>query len=1181
MRFTSLTFGLFVLLAGLAPAPSARAAAPAATQWIVILNEPPVALKYPGRIERTRAAAEPYRQHLRQTQQSLRPRIEATQAHVTGSLQHLLNGIFVSATPAQAAALRKLPGVTAVMHIRRYRKSDQLSLSNVAGAWNLAAIGGESNAGAGVRIGIIDTGIDQNHPAFQDPSLTPPAGYPVCDVPPPDCPTLPSNCAYVSNKVIVARSYVCEIVYSDVSATAVNQAAQSRPDDLSARDLDGHGTAVAATAAGMTTSYNGVRITGVAPKAFLGNYKVFGSDDVNPNGSGNILQALEDAVTDGMDIVNLSLGSPTYGGPLDEDPVNCISYNQPSGYVSYPADACDPLAYEVESAMEGAYVTVVVAAGNEGSNGYQFNLACGSPPCDNTSAPTFGSMDSPADAPSAIAVGGIQNDVSYVQRIEVSGSGVPAGLQAIDAFESFDGPAPLAPLTAPLKDVTQAGDSSGLLCSPLTPTALTGVLVLVMEGSCTDYDKVSNAQNAGAAGVIEIANAQSFLLPYGLSATTIPAFIIGGGDGASLKSYVDANAGAQGTLDPNPYQVPAQSLGLAPYSMAYFSSRGPVAANGSLKPDLVAAATDFLLPMESYDPYGALFSYSGYGATQGTSFATPMVTGSAALVKQANPGFNPLQIRSALVNTAALANVTTSDGSAQASISEAGAGLLQTPNAVISTVQAIPATISFGLTGVSFTNSQTLTFYNSGSTPVTLAMNVMPSAGFTTPAVQVLVNNSSTPTLTVPANSSATATATLTGTPPAGRYEGVIAVSGGSVPLTIPYMFVTGDGSPYDIVPMNAVEPGQGYVAFDGATGAQIPWYQACDNTNNSCVNDYGPVAIQVLDQYGVPVPGVPVSWATTQGGGSVVQDPTYTDSVTNSNGIAGATVNLGPAEGPQEFTATVAGMVMPFDGYARVAPAINANGIVDGASFTGGKAVAPGSWISVFGTALSDTTVGNNGTDLAFSKCSLCNVVNQALPMGIDGASLSFDTTSVSLPGRVNFASPTQLNVQAPWELFGQASVMVKAIVNYTYSGLYTLPIAEYAPGFFVIDAANDAAALDLNYHVVGPNNPVARGAYVQLYLNGLGPVNCTAGPPACTSNNLPADGLGAPSNPLVKSVTNPTITIGGQNAPVQFSGLAPGFVGLYQVNVQVPSGLTPGSQPIVCSIGGVTSKTASLVVK
>ena len=1140
-----------IFAAGLVFAPAAGAVAPPATRWLVLLKEKPVAEQYPGRIERTRAAAAPYRLHLQQAQAALRPQIEATRARVTGSLQHLLNGVFVVATPSQAAALRKLPGVKAVTRLRTYHKADQLSLSNVAGAWSASVIGGESNAGAGIKIGIIDTGIDQTHPAFQDPSLVAPSGYPIADN--------PADMAFTTNKVIVARSYVADIVDSDVCSTC-SVASQSRPDDLTARDLDGHGTGVASVAAGMATTYNGVTITGVAPKAFLGNYKVFGSDDVNPNGSGNILQALEDAVTDGMDVVNLSLGSPaSNGGPLDEDSTYCVSSGLPDSPITIPSDACDPFAYEVENAMDHAQVVVVVAAGNEGADGYQFNYGCASPPC--YALPTFSTVGSPAYAPSAIAVGGIQNDVTYVQQVQVT------GFQTLDAFASYDGPPLDAPLTAPLVDATQMGNS---LCSPVGPASLSGEIALVIQGTCGDSTMVTNAQAAGAVGVLEIADATSFLLPFGLTGTDIPTFIVGKGDGANLMTYIDGAPRASTTLDPRPYQVPATSLSLTPYSVAFFSSRGPVNETGALKPDLVAAATDFLIPTQYYDPVGGLFDFARYGTTQGTSFATPMVTGSAALVKQASPGLTPLQIRSALVNTAIASNLTTSDASAQASVTEVGAGLLQTQNAVISTVQAVPATVSFGTVGVSLVASQQVTLYNSGASQVSLAMNVVPSVTRSTAVDQVLVNNSASPTVTIPANGTTTVTVTLTGgAPPAGRYEGVITASGGPVSLTIPYMYLASDGVPYDVIPLNAVEPGQGFTAFDGAVGGYIAWYTACDSGSNACVNDYGPIAVQVIDQYGAPVANVPVQWAVTQGDGLL--DPNNSDTATNADGVAGAAFYLGTSPGPQEFSVGVNGMVLPFDGYARTASAITPGFIVDAASFTKGKAVAPGSWIAVFGTNLTDATQGANGTNDAFANCSLCNTLTQPFPMGIDGAAFSFDTANLSLPGRFSYVSPGQLNVQVPWELAGQTSAVVKSIVNYTYSPVYTLALAQYSPGFFVYDQANDVAALDLSYTLVGSGNPVARGDYVQLYLNGLGPVS-----------NQPADGLAASSTTFSMTVAAPTVTIGGQPVTnVQFSGLAPGFVSLYQVNVQVPASISAGPQPIVCAIGGVTSATAQLYVK
>src|SRR5262249_10329018 len=147
---------------------------------------------------------------------------------------------------------------------------------------------------SGVKIAILDSGIDQTHPAFQDASLAMPAGFPKCTT---------GDCAFTNNKVIVARSYVSLLA---AGSDPANPAADSRPDDYSARDRSGHGTAVAMCAAGETNT-GVVTITGVAPKAYLGNYKIYGSPGVNDSTTDQIIiTALDDAINDGMDIVSFS-----------------------------------------------------------------------------------------------------------------------------------------------------------------------------------------------------------------------------------------------------------------------------------------------------------------------------------------------------------------------------------------------------------------------------------------------------------------------------------------------------------------------------------------------------------------------------------------------------------------------------------------------------------------------------------------------------------------------------------------------------------------------------------------------------------------------------------------------------------------------------------------------------------
>src|ERR1035441_417525 len=131
---------------------------------------------------------------------------------------------------------------------------------NAPTAWNL--VGGQSNAGKGIKIGILDTGIDQNHPAFQDSSLAYPPGFPKSS-------GSPDAANYTNTKVIVARSYVSLIA---AGTDPNNPAADSMPDDYSPRDRIGHGTAVASAAAGNTNT-GSVTFSGMAPKAWLGNYR--------------------------------------------------------------------------------------------------------------------------------------------------------------------------------------------------------------------------------------------------------------------------------------------------------------------------------------------------------------------------------------------------------------------------------------------------------------------------------------------------------------------------------------------------------------------------------------------------------------------------------------------------------------------------------------------------------------------------------------------------------------------------------------------------------------------------------------------------------------------------------------------------------------------------------------------
>jgi minor extracellular serine protease Vpr len=167
---------------------------------------------------------------------------------------------------------------------------------------------------------------------------------------------------------------------------------------------------------------------------------------------------------------------------------------------------------------------------------------------------------------------------------------------------------------------------------------------------------------------------------------------------------------------------------------------------------------------------------------------------------------------------------------------------------------------------------------------------------------------------------------------------------------------------------------------------------------------------------------------------------------------------------------------------------------------------------------------------------------------------------------------SDGQVNVQVPWELQGLNTVKVKVSIGNAQTAVVDLPLAPYSPALFeYTDAGNRlAAALDENNHVVGSGNPVQRGHVLQLYVNGLGPVD-----------NQPASGEIATGQPLSTTRVQPSVTIGGQPATVSFSGLAPFTVGLYQVNVTVPQSAGTGMQPVVITAGTVTSKPSNVFVQ
>ena len=1057
-------------------------------RYALILNDPPVSEFTRSHRDAPLAAVEDHHRQIRSAQESLRSELDRRQYMVTGSVRNVLNAVFVVATPDQVAELRSLPGVKAVRPLRRFHRNLDAAVKLVnanPAAWDL--VGGVGNAGVGVKIAVIDTGIDQTHPAFQDNSLSIPTGFPKCGT--------PSDCAFTNNKVIVARSFVQVLA----AGTPPNPAANSRPDDYSARDRSGHGTAVAMCAAGKTNTGPADTITGMAPKAFLGNYKVFGSPEVNDFTGGDvIISAVEDALNDGMNIAELSLGGPAFSGPLDQGAACGETGTTP----------CDPEAAAIENAVH-AGMLVVVAAGNEGDTGNH--------------TPTLNTVGSPGDAPSAIAVGASTNSHFWNSGVRVAGSSVPSAAQKIEG-QLGDGPFLSGAVTAPLRDVgTISSDPFG--CAALPAGSLNGRFALIERNNCKFALKVTNAQDAGAVGVIFWDPAVDTTdAPSGLSGTNIPAILIGVTGGTALKTFIDAHANYPATIDTAIDNVPSTAD-----TIASFSSRGP-SIIGALKPDVTAVGTDMYMAAEKFDPNGDLYSVTGYTTADGTSFSTPLVSGGAALVKQQHPDFTAADLKSAIVNTAntqALSDETTTP----ASVISAGAGKLDAAAAIATTVTVAPATLSFGiLNGKTLPVTQQLQFTNRGSSTANLSLTL---AVRTQDANAHLTLSKSA--LTLAAGQSASITVSLTGTMPKPcAYEGSLSVTGGAKPLQVPYLYLVGDGVANNIIPLL----GSG------------------DDCSVGHDTSEGSVAFMLIDQFGVPVAKAPVTFSVNFGGGQI-KNP---DKVTDSNGIAGAESVCGSTPGAQEFGGQAGGQSVLFDVTARLAPTISTGGAV-GAADAKPAPVAPGSYLSLYGTGLSDIT---------------STATTASLPLAIDFVNVSFDVPSagLSLPGRLYYVSPGLINLQVPWELHGQSSALVKVTIQDSQGPLYTLALADYAPAFFVypesgtgrsVLAARDARSGKL----INSANPATAGEIVSLYANGLGPVD-----------NQPATGEPAPLSPLSRTTLTPTVTIGGQPATVQFSGLTPSVTALYVVNVTIPPNVPAGMQQVVLTINGIASPAAGLPV-
>jgi len=231
--------------------------------------------------------------------------------------------------------------------------------------------------------------------------------------------------------------------------------------------------------------------------------------------------------------------------------------------------------------------------------------------------------------------------------------------------------------------------------------------------------------------------------------------------------------------------------------------------------------------------------------------------------------------------------------------------------------------------------------------------------------------------------------------------------------------------------------------------------------------------------------------------------------------------------------------------------PSLPDYSVVNGASFVTYMPIAPGAIATLF------------GTDFATGPAA---ATTTPLPTVLGETSVTFN----GIPAPLFYVSAGQINVQAPFELpMGTATVQVKR--GNLVSAVRSVSVNPISPGIFVMDQTTKAGAiLHADFTLVSSSSPARPGESLLIFCTGLGAVRGAV-----------KSGDRAPSTPpLADTITTPVVSIGGQLAPVTFSGLAPGFIGLYQVNVVVPAGVGAGNQSVQITTGGIVSNTATVAV-
>jgi minor extracellular serine protease Vpr len=655
------------------------------------------------------------------------------QARFSRRFQVVLNGLTVELPVRRLPALLRLSSVARIYPSVRYTLDLNRSPS-IIGADVIHATTGAR--GEGIKIGVVDDGVDQTNPFLNPAGFTFPAGFPQGDQ------------RFTTPKVIVARSF------PGPGAGAAGQL----PVD---RQASFHGTHVGGIAAGNTgTSSPGGRdhppvagLTGVAPRAWIGNYRVFNVP--TPIGhvanTPEIVAAFEAAVRDGMDVINFS------GGGAESEP------------------ATDAMIETVRNTA-AAGVVPVISAGNDRDD---FGL---------------GTAGSPGTAPAAITVAAATNLHVFEAQLSVTAPDAPAFLRTIPIANRGTADPNWSVSDQTLVDVGTIVGTDGqpvdrFLCGPpndpnngqrstLPPGSLQGLIALASRGRCTFVSKAERVRAAGGIGLVLVNNrfGEPTSIPVEMP---VPSGMISDLDGARLREYL---AGRNGRTTVRIGRQPLELVTGRSGVITFFSSAGPTAFGHRLKPDVSAPGGSILSATLPEFTGGSPFA-----VFDGTSMSAPHVAGAAALLVQRHPAWTAQQVKSALASTAGPAFGNTAR-TQEAPVLLEGAGMVSVPRADDPLIFTDPSSLSFGdlnVNGGAQTRDITVTVADAGGGEGAWQVEVAPqsaSAGavLTAPGV----------TLAPGGQAQITARAFAAADAQAGDNYGFLVLRRGEATRRIPYLFL-------------------------------------------------------------------------------------------------------------------------------------------------------------------------------------------------------------------------------------------------------------------------------------------------------------------------------------------------------------------------------------------------------